>query len=76
MLGLADDDFRCLRTDSANEPLRNLKDGTEVRAEANRSTIEALQKRRLIAAAKEGGVAFSFRTPAKGSCQRTFLLLV
>jgi len=39
-----------------NPILRNTKDNTEVRASANRGTIEALQSRGLIAVAKEGGV--------------------
>lgn len=39
-----------------NPLLRRGKDNTEVRAAANRSTIEALQKNGLIAVAKEGGV--------------------
>lgn len=39
-----------------NPILRRLKDNTELRANANRSTIEALQKAGLIAVAKEGGV--------------------
>ncbi len=39
-----------------NPILRRLKDNTEVRATANRGTIEALQKRGLIAVAKDGGV--------------------
>jgi hypothetical protein len=39
-----------------NPILRRLKDNTEVRATANRGTIEALQKNGLIAVAKEGGV--------------------
>lgn len=39
-----------------NPILRRVKDNTEVRAAANRSTIEALQKNGLIAVAKEGGV--------------------
>jgi ribosomal protein S19E (S16A) len=39
-----------------NPILRRLKDNSEVRATVNRSTIEALQKRGLIAVAKAGGV--------------------
>ena len=39
-----------------NPILRRLKDNTEVRATANRGTIEALEKNGLIAVAKEGGV--------------------
>jgi hypothetical protein len=39
-----------------NPILRRLKDNTEVRATANRSTIEALHKDSLIAVAKEGSV--------------------
>ncbi len=39
-----------------NPILRRLKDNTEVRATANRSTIEALQKDGLIVVAKEGNV--------------------
>jgi hypothetical protein len=39
-----------------NPILRRLKDNTEVRATANRRTIEALQERGLIALAKAGGV--------------------
>jgi len=39
-----------------NPMLRNLTDGTEVRATVNRSTIEALQKRGLISVAKAGSV--------------------
>jgi hypothetical protein len=39
-----------------NPILRRLKDNSEVRATANRSTIEALYKGGLIAVAKEGGV--------------------
>jgi hypothetical protein len=39
-----------------NVILRRLKDNTEVRATANRSTIEALQKDGLITVAKEGRV--------------------
>jgi hypothetical protein len=47
-----------LETSSRNDNpiLRNLKDNSEVRATANRGTIEALQKRGLIAVAKDGGV--------------------
>ena len=39
-----------------NPILRHVKDNTEVRATANRGTIEALKKNGLIAIAKEGGV--------------------
>jgi hypothetical protein len=39
-----------------NPILRRLKDNSEVRATANRSTIEALHKGGLIAVAKEGSV--------------------
>jgi hypothetical protein len=39
-----------------NPILRRLKDNTEVRATANRSTIEALHKDGLITIAKEGSV--------------------
>lgn len=39
-----------------NPILRRLKDNTEVRATANRRTIEGLQQRGLIAVAKAGGV--------------------
>ena len=39
-----------------NPVLRRVKDNTEVRADANRSTIEALEKAGLIAVAKKGGV--------------------
>lgn len=39
-----------------NPILRNQKDNTEVRADANRGTIEALQKSGLIAVAKDGRV--------------------
>ena len=39
-----------------NPILRRLKDKTEVRATANRRTIEALQERGLISVAKSGGV--------------------
>ena len=39
-----------------NPILRRLKDNTETRATANRSTIEALHKDDLIAVAKEGSV--------------------
>ena len=39
-----------------NPILRNLEDNAEVRANVNRGTIEALQRRGLIAVAKEGGV--------------------
>lgn len=39
-----------------NPVLRRLKDNTEVRAAANRSTIEALEKSGQITVAKEGGV--------------------
>ena len=39
-----------------NPILRRLKDNTETRATANRSTIEALHKGGLIAVAKEGSV--------------------
>jgi hypothetical protein len=39
-----------------NPILRRLKDNTEVRATANRRTIEGLQERGLIAVAKRGGV--------------------
>jgi hypothetical protein len=39
-----------------NPVLRRLKDNSELRATANRSTIEALQKAGLIAVAKEGRV--------------------
>jgi hypothetical protein len=39
-----------------NPILRRLKDNTELRAHANRSTIEALHKAGLIAVAKEGEV--------------------
>ena len=39
-----------------NPILRRLKDNTELRATANRSTIEALEKSGLIAVAKDGGV--------------------
>lgn len=39
-----------------NPILRRLKDNTEVRATANRGTIEALRERGLIAVAKDGGV--------------------
>jgi hypothetical protein len=39
-----------------NPVLRRLKDNTEVRAIANRRTIETLQQRGLIAVAKAGGV--------------------
>ena len=39
-----------------NPILRNLKENTEVRATANRGTIESLQRRGLIAVAKTGGV--------------------
>jgi len=39
-----------------NPILRRLKDGTEVRATANRRTIETLQQRGLIATGKAGGV--------------------
>jgi hypothetical protein len=39
-----------------NPILRRLKDNAELRAIANRSTIEALQKSGLITVAKEGGV--------------------
>ena len=39
-----------------NPILRHLRDNIEVRATANRGTIETLQKNGLIAVAKEGGV--------------------
>lgn len=39
-----------------NPILRRLKDNTELRADANRSTIEALHNAGLIAVAKEGEV--------------------
>lgn len=39
-----------------NPILRRLKDGTEVRATANRRTIESLQQSGFIAVAKAGGV--------------------
>ena len=39
-----------------NPILRHLKDNTEVRATANRSTIEALEKNGLITVAKSGSV--------------------
>src|SRR5579872_2909057 len=39
-----------------NPILRRLKDNTELRATANRSTIEALEKSGLIAVATKGGV--------------------
>lgn len=39
-----------------NPILRRLKDNTELRADANRSTIEALHKAGLIAVAREGEV--------------------
>lgn len=39
-----------------NPILRRRKDNTELRADANRGTIEALQKAGLIAVDKEGGV--------------------
>jgi hypothetical protein len=39
-----------------NPILRRTKDNTEVRATANRSTIEALHKEGLIVVAKEGSV--------------------
>lgn len=39
-----------------NPILRRLKDNTEVRATANRSTIEALEKSGLISMAMSGGV--------------------
>ena len=39
-----------------NPILRRLEDNTEVRATANRSTIEALQRRGLIAVARMGTV--------------------
>jgi hypothetical protein len=39
-----------------NPILRRLKHNTELRATVNRSTIEALKERLLIAVAKEGGV--------------------
>lgn len=39
-----------------NPILRRMKDNTELRATANRSTIEALEERGLIAVAKDGTV--------------------
>jgi hypothetical protein len=39
-----------------NPILRNVKDKSEVRADASRRTIEALQQRGLIEVAKEGSV--------------------
>jgi hypothetical protein len=39
-----------------NPILRRLKDNTEIRATANRRTIETLKQRGLIAVAKGGGV--------------------
>jgi hypothetical protein len=39
-----------------NPILRNLKDNTELRATANRGTIEALQRSGLIAVVKDGSV--------------------
>jgi hypothetical protein len=39
-----------------NPILRNVEDKTEVRADANRRTIEALQQRGLIEVAKAGSV--------------------
>lgn len=39
-----------------NPILRKQKDNTEVRADANRGTIEVLQKSGLIAVAKDGRV--------------------
>lgn len=39
-----------------NPVLRRMKDNTELRADANRSTIEALHQAGLIVVAKEGGV--------------------
>ena len=39
-----------------NPILRRLEDNTELRATANRSTIEALEKSGRIAVAKDGGV--------------------
>jgi len=41
-----------------NPILRRLKDNSEVRATANRSTIEALHKGGLIAVVKEGSVVY------------------
>jgi len=38
-----------------NSVLRRLKDGVELRADANRGTIEALNKAGLIGVAKDGG---------------------
>jgi hypothetical protein len=50
-------DYQLETSSSWDDPiLRRMKDNTELRATANRSTIEALQERGLIAVAKDGGV--------------------
>lgn len=55
-----------------NPILRRLKDNSEVRATANRSTIEALHKGGFIAIAKEGSVVNPtvWRLTSKANAQK------